>query len=79
MLCGVGFETWKKDNDYGCVVLRCCVVLVLRLGRRIMIMVVCMFWAGYCCAIFLCFAGCSCRFEFAATPPPFVLAVQVYL
>jgi len=29
MLCCVGFETWKKDNDYGCVVLRCCVVLVL--------------------------------------------------
>jgi len=31
--CCVGFETWKKDNDYGCVVLWCCVVLVWRLDN----------------------------------------------
>jgi len=47
-MCGcVGFDPWKKDNDYGCVYV---------LG-----------WILLC--NFLCFAGCSCRFEFAA---PFV-------
>jgi len=42
-----------------------CVVLVLRLGKRTMITAVCMFLAGYCCAIF----GFFCAFF----PPGFLV------